>query len=335
MSAFRAFRIHKRDDGEIQAGVESIDLNDIDAGEIVLRAYYSSVNYKDALAGTGKGKILRRYPLVGGIDVAGKVVHSDDPEYLPGDLVLVTGCGLSETRDGGYAEYVRVPAHCVVPLPPGMDAFEAMAIGTAGFSAALAVMRLEDNHQHPGLGPVLVTGATGGVGGYAIDMLAGLGYEVHAMTGKLEAEDYLRDLGARRILDRRKLELGERPLESAQWGGAVDVIGGEILSWITRSVRPYGNIACVGLAGGVTLNTTVLPFILRGISLLGVHSVECSTALRRAVWARLAGDLRPRHLKRMIAETISLEDLPQAFGRILNGDLCGRVLVDLGGGAAR
>lgn len=326
---FKAFRIHRGDDGAIRAAIESLTLNDLNPGEVVIRARYSGVNYKDALAGTGRGRILRRYPLVGGVDVAGEVVHSDAPAFAPGDAVLVTGCGLSETRDGGYAEFVRVPADCVVSLPASLDEYAAMAIGTAGFSAALAVMRLEENHQRPDMGPILVTGATGGVGGFAVDLLAGRGYEVHALTGKPEAEAYLRELGASAVLDRRELELGTRPLESAQWGGAVDAVGGDILAWLTRTVRPYGNIAAVGLAAGTALDTTVLPFILRGVSLLGIHSVECSPALRREVWARLGDDLRPRHLARMVAGTVGLDGLPGAFEQVMAGGLRGRTVVDL------
>lgn len=326
---FRAFRIHCSEDNHIYARIESIHVDELGAGELLIRAHYSSVNYKDALAGTGQGRILKRFPLIGGIDVAGEVVQSDDPQYVPGDLVLVTGCGLSETRNGGYAEYVRMPAACAVPIPDGMNTFDAMVIGTAGFSAALAIMRLEENHQSPDLGPILVTGATGGVGGFAIDILSGLGYEVHALTGKPEAAAYLHSLGALKVHDRRELFLDNCPLESAQWGGAVDAIGGDVLAWLTRSVRPYGNIAAVGLAGGIALNTTVLPFILRGISLVGIHSVACSPGLRRTLWARLAGDWRPRHLMDMVSQIISLEDLPRAFEQVLSGNLRGRVVVDL------
>ncbi|AOV18258.1 quinone oxidoreductase [Acidihalobacter aeolianus] len=329
MTGFRAFRIHRDEAGTIRAGIETATLDELSPGDVVIRGRYSGVNYKDALAGTGRGRILRRFPLIGGIDVAGEVVSSDDAGFAPGDAVVVTGCGLSETRDGGYAELVRVPAECVVPLPDGLDAYAAMALGTAGFSAALAVMRLEENHQTPELGPILVTGATGGVGGFAVAMLAARGYEVHALTGKPESAPYLRELGAAAVLDRHTLALGERPLESAQWGGAVDTLGGAVLAWLTRSVRPYGNIAAVGLAAGTELNTTVLPFILRGVSLLGIHSVDCPPALRRAVWARMAGDLRPPKLIDSIADTVGLEGLPAVFERVMQGVQQGRVVVDL------
>lgn len=329
MTGFRAFRIHQDEAGATRAGIETATLDELSPGNVVIRGRYSGVNYKDALAGTGRGRILRRFPLIGGIDVAGEVVSSDDAGFAPGDAVVVTGCGLSETRDGGYAELVRVPAECVVPLPDGLDAHAAMALGTAGFSAALAVMRLEENHQTPELGPLLVTGATGGVGGFAVAMLAALGYEVHALTGKPESAPYLRELGAAAVLDRHTLKLGERPLESAQWGGAVDTLGGAVLAWLTRSVRPYGNIAAVGLAAGTELNTTVLPFILRGVSLLGIHSVDCPSALRRAVWARMASDLRPPRLADSVADTVGLEGLPAVFERVMQGAQQGRVVVDL------
>lgn len=329
MTGFRAFRIHRDEAGTIRAGIETATLDELSPGDVVIRGRYSGVNYKDALAGTGRGRILRHFPLIGGIDVAGEVVSSDDAGFAPGDAVVVTGCGLSETRDGGYAELVRVPAECVVPLPDGLDAYAAMALGTAGFSAALAVMRLEENHQTPELGPILVTGATGGVGGFAVAMLAARGYEVHALTGKPESASYLRELGAAAVLDRHTLALGERPLESAQWGGAVDTLGGAVLAWLTRSVRPYGNIAAVGLAAGTELNTTVLPFILRGVSLLGIHSVDCPPAMRRAVWARMAGDLRPPRLADSVADTVGLEGLPAVFERVMQGAQQGRVVVDL------
>lgn len=329
MSIFRAFKIHSDDKRLVRAGIEFLTLNDLFSGEVLIRARYSSVNYKDALAGTGRGRIIKHFPLIGGIDVAGEVVRSDDPRFSPGNEVVVIGSGLSESRDGGYSEYVRVPGDSVELLPDGLSLYEAMAIGTAGFSAALAVILLEKNDQHPGLGPVLITGATGGVGSFAIDLLAGLGYEIHALTGKAEAKEYLHQLGASQVLDRHRLEFGIRPLESARWGGAVDVVGGEVLSGLIKTVRPYGNIATIGLAGGTQLNTTVLPFILRGISLLGVHSAECPAVLRNRVWGRLASDLYPKHLDRIISGCIRMENLPEVFDLMLAGELRGRVVVDL------
>jgi NADPH2:quinone reductase len=328
MQKFKAFRIHD-EDGKTRAGVESVALNELSGGNVVIEAHYSSVNYKDALAGTGEGKILRRSPLIGGIDVSGVVASSDDPRFEKGAAVLVTGCGLSEVHDGGYAEYVRVPADWVIPVPEGLDTSQAMALGTAGFTAALAIKRLEDNHQAPELGPILVTGATGGVGSFAIDMLSKLGYEVVALSGKPEAEAYLKSLGASRILDRHTLEMGSQPLEKTQWGGAVDNVGGDTLAWLTRTVNAWGNIVSIGLAGGVKLNTTVMPFILRGVGLLGVTSSNCPLSWRQSLWQRLGSDLRPRHLDKIVTETVTLEQLPEVFKRMLAGKTQGRVVVRL------
>lgn len=328
MQPFKAFRIHLEEDGSTRAGVEAVTLDQLSPGEVLIRVGYSAVNYKDALAGTGKSRILRRSPLIGGIDAVGEVVSSEADEFDAGQPVVVAGCGLSETRDGAYAEYLRVAADCVVPLPPGLSPFEAAALGTAGFTAALAVQRMEENHQTPELGPVLVSGASGGVGSLAVDMLAARGYEVHALTGKAQTSgDWLRRLGAHAVVDRRAVQFGTRPLEKAVWGGAVDNVGGEVLAWMTRTVRPYGNIAAIGLAGGVELHTTVMPFILRGVSLLGIDSVNCATALRRAVWARLGGDLKPRHLQDIVAETVGLEDLSRVFDQVMDGCMQGRVVV--------
>ena len=328
MQRFNAFRIHLGEDGSTRADIEPVTLDELSVGDVLIRVEYSAVNYKDALAGTGRGRILRRSPLIGGIDAVGKVVSSETGAFAVGQSVVVAGCGLSETRDGAYAGYLRVPADCVVPLPPGLSAFEAAAVGTAGFTAALAVQRLEENHQSPEFGPILVSGASGGVGSMAVDMLAARGYEVHALTGKPEAcEKWLRKLGAQAVVDRRSVQFGTRPLEKAVWGGAIDNVGGEVLAWMTRTVRPGGNIAAIGLAGGVELHTTVMPFILRGVSLLGINSVDCAAALRRAVWSRLGGDLRPRHLQDIAGETVGLAELPRVFAQVMDGGVRGRVVV--------
>lgn len=328
MQPFPAFRIHLEENGSTRAGIEQLTLEDLSPGEVVVEVAYSAVNYKDALAGTGRGRILRRSPLVGGIDAVGQVVSSETPEFAVGQTVVVAGCGLSETRDGGYSKYLRVQGGCVAALPEGLTPFEAAALGTAGFTAALAIQRMEENHQRPEMGPVLVSGASGGVGSLAVDLLAARGYEVHALTGKPETSgDWLRSLGAHAILDRHDLQLGTRPLEKAVWGGAVDNVGGEVLSWMTRTVCPHGNIAAIGLAGGVELNTTVMPFILRGVSLLGINSVDCPTDLRRRVWERLGDDLRPRHLQEIVSETAALEDLPGVFERMMSATIQGRVVV--------
>ena len=247
MQEFRAYRIDEQD-GKVVAGFQSLSIDDLTPGNVVVKVSYSTINYKDALAATGAGKILRRYPLNGGIDLAGTVVQSEDADFQPGDAVLVNGCGLSETVDGGYSEYARIDSTSLVPIPEGMDARRAMQIGTAGYTAALAIHRMEQNGQLPENGPVVVTGATGGVGSIAIDMLAGRGYEVVAMTGKISEERYLRSIGASRILLREQVDLGKRPMEKAQWAGAIDNLGGDYLTWLTRTTMYGGNIASVGLA---------------------------------------------------------------------------------------
>lgn len=327
--AFRAFRIHQ-EGGTIAARFETISLADLAAGEVIIRVTHSTINYKDALAATGAGRILRRYPLVGGIDLAGQVVESSDPSVTVGQQVLVTGCGLSETHDGGYAQYARVKAEWVVPIPDGLDAFQCMAIGTAGFTAALAIHRMEHNGQQVQAGEIVVTGASGGVGSLAIDMLAGCGYSVVAVTGKAASAAYLQELGAARILPREQIDPGSRPLEQACWAGAIDNVGGQLLAWLTRTTRVFGNIASVGMAAGMELNTTVMPFILRGVSLLGINSVFTPRDLRLAVWQRLASDLRPRHLHRIVTRTIEFEELPDAFHGYLEGAVTGRTVVRIG-----
>jgi len=329
MKSFRAFRIHEHD-RKIVARFEDLTLDDLSPGDVVVRVTYSGINYKDALAATGTAKILRRYPLVAGIDLAGIVESSSDARFRPGDPVLVTGSALSETHDGGYAEYARVPADWVIPMPPGLDARSAMALGTAGFTAALAIHLMERNEQAPAGGPIVVTGATGGVGSIAIDMLSGRGYEVIAVSGKADAITYLRSLGAARILLREEIDYGKKPLEAAQFGGAIDNVGGKTLAWLTRSVDFRGNIASIGLAGGAQLETTVMPFILRGVNLLGINSSATPRALRLAVWQRIATDLAPRHLARIVTRTVAFADLPDAFAPLIGGSNLGRTLVEIG-----
>lgn len=336
MPGFTAFRIHRleRPAGEhaVEARLETLSLDDLTPGEVVIRVAWSGINYKDALAATGAGRILRRYPLVGGVDLSGVVVESAFAGVEPGARVLVTGCGLSETLDGGYAEFARVPAEAIVPLPAGMDLREAMTIGTAGFAAALAIHRLEHNGLAPGQGPVVVTGASGGVGCLAVDMLAARGHEVVAVTGKTaEAGALLRELGAARVVGRGELELTRRPLESAQWAGAIDNLGGEMLSWLLRSCRPWASVASVGLAAGADLAVSVMPFILRGVNLLGVNSSATPREPRLALWRRIATDLRPRHLGHVAMRTVDLADLPGAFAPYLSGGIVGRTLVRVSG----
>lgn len=329
MEPFTAFRIHQ-DNDTIVARLEQVSLDDLSAGDVVIRTSWSGINYKDALAATGAGKILRQYPLVGGIDIAGVVVSSEDERFSAGDEVLVVGAGLSETRDGGYAEFGRFPADLVIPLPAGLSLREAMVIGTAGFSAGLAVHRMEQNGQQPDLGPVAVTGATGGVGSVAIDMLAGLGYAVTAISSKTSADEYLRELGAADVMAASTIEFSQRPLDKAIWGGAVDNLGGDMLGWLTRTTRGGGNIASVGLAAGIKLETTVMPFILRGVSLLGINSTEMSRELKLEIWRRIATDLKPRHLDQIATREVSLEQLPECFPAYIDGRVTGRTLVRLG-----
>jgi len=326
MNPFQAFRIHQLD-GRIVARYDTITLDELGPGEVVIRVQYSDINYKDALAATGAGRILRRYPLVGGIDLAGEVVSSSDARFTAGQPVLVTGCGLSETHDGGYAEFARVSGDWVIPVPAGMNTLEAMQLGTAGFTAALAIDRMEHNGQAPGNGPVVVTGATGGVGSIAVNMLAGRGYEVVAVSGKPDADDYLRELGAARIVRRQELNLGSKPMERAEWAGAIDNVGGEMLTWLTRTVDQWGNIASVGLAGGAELHTTVMPFILRGVNLLGINSVYTPREARLAVWQRIGTDLRPAQLGRIAAKVVPFTDLPAQFDDYLKGRVTGRAVV--------
>ncbi len=329
---FNAFRIHNdatlAEGSGYRSGVEPIALDALAPGEIVIKTAYSSVNYKDALAGTGQGKILRRFPLVGGIDVAGHVLASTDPKFKEGDAVLVTGCGLSETRDGGYAEYARIEAQWAIPLPSGLSLRESMILGTAGFTAALALLRMRENRQTPELGPLCVTGATGGVGSLAVDIFSRAGFEVHAVSGKAEHADYLQAIGAREVLGRDALAT-TRPMESVRFGGGLDNVGGPMLASLLAQTAPYGNVASAGLAATAELATTVMPAIIRGVSLLGVASAGTARAIREAVWQHLADDWKPRHLERICTRETGLAQLPEVFATMLAGGSFGRTLVRL------
>lgn len=322
---FTAFRIHN-DDAGYHSGLEQVSLEDLSPGEVVIRTAYSSVNFKDALAGTGKGKILRRFPLVGGIDVAGHVVRSSDPGFREGDPVVVTGCGLSETRDGGYSEYARLEAKWAVPLPAGLDLREAMILGTAGFTAALALYRLLDNRQSPALGPLAVTGASGGVGSLALDIFSRAGFEVHAISGKADQHGYLKSIGASQVLDRDALST-TRPMESTRFGGGLDNVGGPMLTSLLAQTAPYGNVASAGLAASPALDATVMPFIIRGVSLLGVASAGTARDIRDEIWRRLASDWKPAHLDRICTREVGLDELPGIFNGMLAGGSLGRTLV--------
>jgi len=327
VETFRAFRVFE-ENGAIQGRIVDAALDELTTGDVLIKASYSSVNYKDALAATGASRILRRFPLVAGIDVSGTVVSSGDARFAVGDEVLVTGYDLGVANDGGYAEYVRVPADWVVRVPPGLTLFDVMAIGTAGFTAALSIAELEHNGLSATEGPVIVTGATGGVGSIAIQIFSGRGYTVTALTGKDHEREFLKSLGASQVLSRKGLQMGSKPLEKSMWAGAVDTVGGDTLAWLTRTMLYRGAIASSGLAGGTDLKTTVLPFILRGVKLLGIDSAMCPMAIRRHMWDCLAAGFRPLKLREIVQE-ITLDDLPRAFATLLEGRARGRFVVRL------
>jgi putative YhdH/YhfP family quinone oxidoreductase len=328
MESFKAYRIFEEEGKSGGRFVEMIH-DELDSGDVIVEVAYSSVNFKDALAGTGAGKIVRRFPCTGGIDLSGTVIESADPRFRPGDGVLATGYDLSVSHDGGYTELCRLPADWLVPLPEGLDLHQAMALGTAGYTAALGVVRMEHNGLAPGNGPVIVTGATGGVGSIAVDILTSAGYEVVALTGKDDARDFLKSLGASRVMLHSELDLSKiRPLDKATWAGAVDKLGGSVLAWIASTMMTHGTIASIGLAASHELPTTVMPFILRGVSLLGIDSAYTEAEVRRNVWDRLAGDLRPRHLED-ITRTVKFDELPAVFDEILARKAKGRTVVEI------
>jgi len=330
MDKFKAYRITQVDKTSVKAEFVECALEELDPGEVVVKVAYSDVNYKDALAATGKGRILLRERCIGGIDLSGTVVSSSDSRFAKGDAVLGVGHEIGVKHDGGYAEYARLPAAWVVKLPKGMTLWEAMAFGTAGYTAGLAINKMELNGLKPANGPVLVDGATGGVGSIAVAALAKLGYHVVALTGKEAESDWLKKLGAKEILLRSSLDLSKiRPLDKATWAGAVDNLGGEVLAWMASTMKLNGVIASIGMAASPSLSCTVMPFILRGASLLGINSTDAPTPeLERKVWDRLAGDMRPPLLKEM-ARTIPFSELPGAFDDFIAGKVSRRVVVDL------
>lgn len=327
MTTYTAFRIHKDEQGAISARLEQLPMPEPADGEVLVRVSHSSINYKDALAATGKGQILRRFPLTGGIDLAGSVVASRSSQFREGDAVLANGAGLSETRDGGYAQYACLPANVLVPRPAGMDAVSAMGLGTAGFTAALALQLMELNGQAPDLGPVLVTGATGGVGSCAIDLLAARGYTVNALSGKASAQEFLTGLGATEVLQRDRWRSPAGALASVEWAGAIDNLGGSFLADLLPQVRPMGNVASIGMAAGAGFTGNVMPFILRGVKLLGVSSANTPIERRRALWQRLAADFAPRHLERIVTGSVTLEQLPGVMPDFIAGTVRGRTVV--------
>jgi len=330
VSEFKALLIEQENDKSVTSDFRQWRVQDLDAGEVLIRVAYSSINYKDALAATGKGKIIRRFPCIGGIDLAGVVVESEDARFKPGDEVIATSFDIGVSHHGGFAEFARIPAHWVVSLPEGLSLFDAMALGTAGFTAALGVVRMEANGLTPENGPVVVTGATGGVGSLAIDMLAAAGYEVVALTGKADEAPYLTELGAAEIVLRDSIDFDHvRPLEAGRWAGAVDNVGGQVLHWLLATMKQAGTVASIGNASSFNISTTVFPFILRGVSLLGVDSGYIGFPMRQQVWMRLADDLHPRHLS-AVTRVIEFDDLPAAFDDFIAGRIRGRTVVRIG-----
>ncbi|MEO8004298.1 MAG: oxidoreductase [Betaproteobacteria bacterium] len=326
MTTLKAYRIFN-ENGKVAGRYVDMHLSELDAGDVVVKVAYSSVNFKDALAGTGAGRIIRRFPCNGGVDLSGTVVESSDARFKKGDEVLATSYDVGVAHDGGYAQYARLPADWVVKLPKGLDLFESMALGTAGFTAALAVERMEHDGLKPANGPVIVTGATGGVGSIAIDILAAAGYRVVALTGKDAESAYLTNLGAAEVMSRSSLDLAKiKPLDKATWAGAVDNLGGDVLAWLASTMQIGGALASIGLAASHNLNTTVMPFILRGVSLLGIDSVNAPMPLREKVWKRLGSDLKPRHLKDIVT-TVGFDELPGVFEKVMNAKMRGRAAV--------
>ena len=327
--SFKAYLLSSADGKTVSADFTQMSEDQLDPGEVTIKVAHSSVNYKDALAATGAGRIIRRYPCIGGVDLAGIVTASSDGRFAAGDQVICTSYDVGVAHHGGYAEMARVPADWVLALPPGMNLREAMVLGTAGFTAGLAVVRMEANGLIPANGPVLVTGATGGVGSVAIEILAKLGYKVTALTGKAEQSDYLKQIGAHDVMLRSSLDLTRiKPLDRATWAGAVDNLGGEVLSWLASTMQVGGTLASVGLAAGTGFNTTVMPFILRGVSLLGIDSVNCPMPVRAEVWRRLGADMRPQHLEDL-TRSIPFADLPGVFDDFLKARVTGRIVVDI------
>lgn len=331
MTSIRAIQLHRDDDKRVEGQLVELPAPTAEADHVCIDVAYSSLNFKDALAITGKGKIAKTFPVIAGIDLAGTVRESRHAKWKEGDEILCTGYLLSETVDGGLTEIAHVHGDKLVALPAGLTLKQTMQLGTAGFTAGLAVQRLTENHQTPELGPVAVTGATGGVGSYAVNILSGAGYEVVAVSRKDSAVDYLSGLGATRVVKPDDLDLGGRPLESAQFGGVVDNVGGELLSGLTRVVNEHGNIASIGLAGGFKLETTVMPLILRGVSLLGIHSVGCPMDQRLSVWQHLSGDWKPTAFDAVASHETDLDGVPEACERIMAGEVTGRYLVRIGG----
>ncbi|MEH6953491.1 NADPH:quinone oxidoreductase family protein [Neobacillus drentensis] len=327
--SFKAFVVDKTE-SDFTVNIKELTLQDLPAGDVLIKVSYSSINYKDGLASTPDGKIVRAYPFIPGIDLAGVVVCSNDTRFKEGDEVIATSYEIGVSHFGGYSEYAQIPADWVVPLPEGLSLKEAMVYGTAGFTAALSVQRLEENGVTPDKGSVLVTGATGGVGSIAVAILAKRGYHVVASTGKQSEHDFLIDLGASEILSREDVT-GEkiRALDKQLWAAAVDPVGGKTLASILSKISYNGSVAVSGLTGGGDVPTTVFPFILRGINLLGIDSVYCPMETRIALWKRMGSDFKPDHLLKVMTKEVTLEELPNYLSAILKGEARGRTIVKL------
>lgn len=330
-TAFRALEVNKGE--SFTVGIRSLTLDDLPQGEVVIKVAYSSVNYKDGLASIPDGNIVRSYPFIPGIDLSGYVVSSADPRFHEGQKVLATGYGIGVSHFGGYSEYARLPAEWVVPLPDGLSLREAMIFGTAGFTAALSIKHLEEKGVSPEKGKVLVTGASGGVGGAAVAMLAHKGYTVAAGTGRSEEAGYLRDLGANEVLSREEIYAGGnvKPLDKQLWQAAVDPVGGTQLAAVLSRIAYRGAVAVSGLTGGTAVPASVLPFILRGVSLLGIDSVMCPAEEREELWKLMAGSWKPEQLDKLVNREVTLAELPQALSDILQSAIRGRVLVRVAG----
>ncbi len=324
--SFKAYLI-RQDAEKVVAAFTEMSEDQLDAGDVTIAVAYSGINYKDALAATGAGRIIRRFPCIGGIDLSGTVLESKSPDFKPGDQVLATNFDIGVAHHGGFAERARVPAAWVRKLPAGLSMRDAMALGTAGFTAGLAIVRMEHEGLKPANGPVIVSGATGGVGSIAIEILAKQGYNVHALTGKAASVDYLKAIGAQEIILRTSLDLTKiRPLGTAIWAGAIDNLGGDVLSWMASTMLPNGTIASIGLAASMEFKTTVAPFILRGVSLLGIDSGAIGEPLRSEVWRKLGGEWRPDKVIAQARE-IAFDELPGAFDDFLKSRITGRVIV--------
>ncbi len=314
---------------EAQTQIKETTINEMSPGNVIIKAHYTGINYKDALAITGKGKILRQVPLVPGIDVSGEIIESQSEHFKPGDLVLINGCNLGEKITGGLSQYLRVPHDIVIPLPQGLDTQEAMILGTAGFTAALAIHQLEKNGLRPEKGRVLVTGATGGVGSLALSFFNRKGYEIEAWTRRSEHKPWLEACGADLVTDITNKNFATAPLESVQYAGAIDNVGGEVLSYILPRLDLWSSVASVGLTLSEKLDTTVFPFILRGANILGISSNNCPPSLRREIWKKMAEEMKPKNLLHMMNEEISLSEVKEKAESIIKSEHLGRILVNL------